>query len=472
MPTTVGDCDAPTARRSAARGSETSSIGHVTDREHPDAPDKTFQPPSPYDEPTGAFRRPESARPEGARPESATPEISDADRDAFYERHHRRPGRLSRVDSLDDLDPGEVETRPIGIPQQRPPRRNPVPIPPVMAENPGAAADAETAAIEKPTGATSTGATSTQPEPATEKLPATPIPSVEETFPELSRKRAQPAETPTRALLHGEEPLPTTRALGEQEPAGDDLDGDVADTDDDARAGTDRDDQPETGRRRRGLFGRRAADLDAADADHADDAPTVEAARAEPITVTAPRGTLDLGLLLLRVAIGIVAVAHGLQKLFGLWGGPGLSGYQEMLANNPNPTIGFHADVTRPLAIVGALAETIGGAMVVLGLFTPIGACAIVSVMLLAAAYKTTLAGGFAFFAAAGGIEYELVLAVAAAALVLTGPGLYAFDASRGWARRPFLGSVAWLIVGIAAAVAVWMLFNGTNPLNSAGNPR
>lgn len=467
MPTTVGDCDAPTARRSAARGSETSSIGHVTDREHPDAPDKTFQPPSPYDEPTGAFRRPESARPEGARPESATPEISDADRDAFYERHHRRPGRLSRVDSLDDLDPGEVETRPIGIPQQRPPRRNPVPIPPVPAANAGTVADAETAAIEK----------SGTPEPATEKLPATPIPSVEETFPELSRNRAKPAETPTRALLHGEEPLPTTRALGEQEPAVDDLDGDVAGTDDDARAGTDRDDQPETGRRRRGLFGRRAADLDAADldaadTDHADDAPTVEAARAEPITVTAPRGTLDLGLLLLRLAIGIVAVAHGLQKLFGLWGGPGLSGYQEMLANNPNPTIGFHSDVTRPLAIVGALAETIGGAMVVLGLFTPIGACAIVSVMLLAAAYKTTLAGGFAFFAAAGGIEYELVLAVAAAALVLTGPGLYAFDASRGWARRPFLGSVAWLIVGIAAAVAVWMLFNGTNPLNSAGNPR
>ncbi|WHU48826.1 DoxX family protein [Gordonia sp. L191] len=429
----------------------------MTDREHPDAPDKTFQPPSPYDEPTGAFRRPESAR-----PESATPELSDADRDAFYERHHRRPGRLSRVDSLDDLDPGEVETRPIGIPQQPPPRRNPVPIPPVPAANPGTVTDAETAAIEKPG----------TPEPATEKLPATPIPSVEETFPELSRDRAKPAETPTRALLHGEEPLPTTRALGEQVPAGDDLDGDVA-TDGEKRAGTDRDDQPETARRRRGLFGRRAADdLDAVDADHADDAPTVEAARAEPITVTAPRGTLDLGLLLLRLAIGIVAVAHGLQKLFGLWGGPGLSGYQEMLANNPNPTIGFHSDVTRPLAIVGALAETIGGAMVVLGLFTPIGACAIVSVMLLASAYKTTLAGGFAFFAAAGGIEYELVLAVAAAALVLTGPGLYAFDATRGWARRPFLGSVAWLIVGIAAAVAVWMLFNGTNPLNSPGNSR
>ncbi|RPA62247.1 DoxX family protein [Gordonia oryzae] len=463
----------------------------MTDRELPDAPDKTFQPPSPYDEPTGAFRRPESAT-----PESASPLISDADRDAFYARHHRRPGRLSRVDSFDDLDPGEVETRPIGIPQQPPPRRNPVPIPPEMAASPGTVADAETAAIEKSVTEKSVteksvtkksasekpaGARSTTPE-ATEKLPATPIRSVEETFPDLSRTRAQQAETPTRALLHGEEPLPTTRALGEYEKAGDGLDRDVA-TDGEKRAGTDRVEQPETGHRRRGAFGRRVAhdldpadldphDLDPADLDPADDASTVEAARAEPITVTAPRGTLDLGLLLLRLAVGIVAVAHGLSKLFGIWGGPGLSGYQQMLANNPNPTIGFHADVTRPLAIVGTFAETIGGAMVVLGLFTPIGACAIVSVMLLAAAYKTTLAGGLAFFAAAGGIEYELVLAVAAAALVLTGPGLYAFDAARGWARRPFLGSVAWLIVGIVAAVAVWMLFNGTNPLNSPGNPQ
>ena len=38
-------------------------------------------------------------------------------------------------------------------------------------------------------------------------------------------------------------------------------------------------------------------------------------------------------------------------------------------------------------------------------------------------------------------------------------------DAGRGWARRPFLGSLAALILGVGAGVAVWVLFNGANPL-------
>ncbi|MGC4932896.1 DoxX family protein [Gordonia sp. DT30] len=393
----------------------------MSDREPSDPPDQTFQPSSPYDEPTGAFR---------------VPEMSDADRDTFYERHRRRLGRLSRVDSLDDLDPGEIETTPIGVPPPSSGRRNPAPMPPPhvrgSADDPGPS--------EAPTAPTETaGPTPTPAEPPTAKLdPAPPIPSVEATFPELSRtRRAQPSEPDdaTRGLRHDEEPLPVTMALGEPE------------------VGPGRD---ETDWEKPGQGGRDETYRDQPEA-----------------PVRAPRGTLDLGLLLFRLAIGSVALAHGLQKLFGLWGGPGLSGYQDMLVNNANPAIGFNADAARPLAIVGALSETIGGAMVILGLFTPIGACAVLAVMLLAAAYRTTLSGGgFLFFAPGGGIEYELVLAVAAAALILTGPGLYSFDAPRRWARRPFLGSVAWLIVGIGAAVAVWMVFNGTNPLQSPGNPR
>jgi len=63
-------------------------------------------------------------------------------------------------------------------------------------------------------------------------------------------------------------------------------------------------------------------------------------------------------------------------------------------------------------------------------------------------------------------VEYELFLATTAAAVILTGPGLYSLDYPRGWARRPFVGSFVWLIVGIGAAAAVWILANGTNPLN------
>ncbi|NED67979.1 DoxX family protein, partial [Streptomyces sp. SID10244] len=81
----------------------------------------------------------------------------------------------------------------------------------------------------------------------------------------------------------------------------------------------------------------------------------------------ARRGTLDIGLLVLRVAVGVIALAHGSQKLFGWWNGPRLSGFEDMLLNSPNPAIGFTPDAARPLAIVGAVSETLGGLMLVVG---------------------------------------------------------------------------------------------------------
>ncbi|MGJ0120618.1 DoxX family protein [Williamsia sp. MIQD14] len=186
------------------------------------------------------------------------------------------------------------------------------------------------------------------------------------------------------------------------------------------------------------------------------------------------RGTTDLGLLALRVAVGLIAMAHGAQKLFGWWNGPRLSGFEDFLLNAPNTNIGFSADAAKPLAIVGALSESLGGLMLVLGLLTPIAGSAVLGVMIIAATYKATLAGGVWFFAsgsAGPGIEYEIFLGIAAASIILAGPGRISLDFGRGWATRPFVGSFAWLVVGIAAPVAIWILFNGTNPFQSPGNP-
>lgn len=215
--------------------------------------------------------------------------------------------------------------------------------------------------------------------------------------------------------------------------------------------------------------------------DDDDDFATGGPAEPEPVAplvteLPARRGTLDLGLLLLRLGVGLIAMAHGSQKLFGWWNGPRLSGFEDYLINAPDTAIGFNSDAAKYLAVLGALSETIGGLMLVLGLLTPVAGSAVLGVMLVASAYKATLAGGVWFFAsdpdyAGGGIEFELFLALAAAAIILTGPGRISLDFGRGWATRPFIGSVAWLLIGIAVPIAIWFLFNGTNPFESPGNP-
>jgi putative oxidoreductase len=174
------------------------------------------------------------------------------------------------------------------------------------------------------------------------------------------------------------------------------------------------------------------------------------------------RGTQDLGLMLLRVGLGALLIAHGLQKAFGWWGGTGFGGFAQSLSD-----LGFqHA---RILSYVGVGAELGAGTLLVLGLFTPLAAAAAVAYLmnaLLAAVVAHPTPGYFPFFLP-DGHEYQVTLIVVAVALTLTGPGRYGFDAGRGWARRPFLGSVAALLLGIGVGVAVWVFLNGANPLAS-----
>jgi putative oxidoreductase len=123
----------------------------------------------------------------------------------------------------------------------------------------------------------------------------------------------------------------------------------------------------------------------------------------------------DLGLLALRLVVGLVFLAHGAQKAFGAFGGPGLAGASGFMAS-----LGF-----KPARFWGAAAafgELLAGVLMLLGLLLPVGAALIVATMVVAIA---KVHGPKGFFSQNGGYEYNLVLLVAALTLAATGPGAY-----------------------------------------------
>ncbi|HET6858815.1 MAG TPA: DoxX family protein [Streptomyces sp.] len=124
----------------------------------------------------------------------------------------------------------------------------------------------------------------------------------------------------------------------------------------------------------------------------------------------------DVGLLILRLGLGLTMAAHGVQKLFGWFGGSGLDGTAQFFAASGYPA-------AKAMAVVAALTETFGGLGLAIGLFTPLAGAAVVGTMLNAMA----VAWSGAFFVP-DGVEYVVVLTAAAAALTLTGPGGLAVD--------------------------------------------
>jgi len=125
----------------------------------------------------------------------------------------------------------------------------------------------------------------------------------------------------------------------------------------------------------------------------------------------------DIARLVLRVGVGGIMAAHGAQKLFGWFGGHGITGTGKAME-----AMGFKPG--KPSALAAGVSETAGGAMLVLGLATPATGAATASTMAVAA----TAHGPKGLFASNGGYEYPAVLGLCSAALAIAGPGKISVD--------------------------------------------
>ncbi len=169
------------------------------------------------------------------------------------------------------------------------------------------------------------------------------------------------------------------------------------------------------------------------------------------------RGLTDLGLFILRLTVGGTFLYHGLQKLTGWFGGPGLDGMKDSLAAG-----GW--EQPQLAAIMVTVGEVAGGSMLILGLATPLAAGAVLAVIIDAWLMKQGARPGLQYGGQTG-VEIESILIGASSAVLLAGPGRIGLDAGRGWATRPYIGSLLCFLAAIAAAVVTWIVLKGTNPL-------
>src|SRR6267142_7083084 len=150
--------------------------------------------------------------------------------------------------------------------------------------------------------------------------------------------------------------------------------------------------------------------------------------------------SIAFGLLVLRLVVGLTIAAHGAQKLFGVWGGSGMTGWTQVVQR-------LRLRPARPLAWVAALSEFGGGLLLALGLLSPLGSLAIIGAMLVAIATVHLSKG---FWVSKGGFEFNLTLIGASAALAITVPGAYSLVN----ALRLHLPEPATLLVGTVLLIA------------------
>lgn len=142
----------------------------------------------------------------------------------------------------------------------------------------------------------------------------------------------------------------------------------------------------------------------------------------------------DLALLVFRAGLGAVFLAHGYNHVFGGGRIAGTARWFESLGMRPGPLHAWTASLTE----LGA------GALLLLGLATPLACAGVIGTMVVAW-ITNHLRNGFFIFRPGEGYEYVMTLTLAAIGLAGTGAGQWSVDHALGW-----FGPPGWIGLGIA----------------------
>jgi putative oxidoreductase len=158
--------------------------------------------------------------------------------------------------------------------------------------------------------------------------------------------------------------------------------------------------------------------------------------------------TVSVGMLILRIVVGLLFIGHGTQKLFGWFGGGGREGTTGMVGS-----LGYRSPEL--IGLLGGLAEAIGGLLLLLGFLTPVGTALIVA-MMISAILAVHAPNGV--WNTNNGIELPVVY-IAAAFAAAVAPGRYSLDRVIGWGWNQRFAAMIALTVGIVAGVVAAVAF-------------
>jgi putative oxidoreductase len=157
---------------------------------------------------------------------------------------------------------------------------------------------------------------------------------------------------------------------------------------------------------------------------------------------------VDLALLVLRVAVGGMILAHGWNHLFGGGGLAGTAGWFESIGLRPG----------RVHALAASVTEMVAGVALIVGFATPLAAAGLLGVMVVAwvTAHRTN---GFFIFHPGQGWEYVMVVAAVAVAVGTVGPGGWSLDRVLGWGFGGWWAFAITAGAGLGGAAALLAVF-------------